>query len=382
MFKNLYENSVANTYGRFDVEIVKGNGAVFYDTDNKKYIDFTSGIGVNSLGFCDNDWSRAVSEQAAKLNHISNLYYTQPAGELAEKLTSITGYSKVFFSNSGAEANEGAIKAARKYSYDKYGEGRFTILSLENSFHGRTLTTLSATAQPALQKGFSPLTCGFKYVPAGDIDAIKQRLTDDVCAVMLEYIQGEGGVNVLEKDYIEKLYALCAKKDILIIADEVQTGIGRTGKILCGEHYNVKADITTLAKGLGGGLPIGAVLFNEKTSQVLGHGTHGTTYGGNPIVCAGANVVLNKICEKDFLESVIKKGDYIRQELESYAKIDGIGLMLGLNLKDKTALDVVKQAIEKGLLTLTAKEKLRLLPPLNINKKELIDGVAILKEII
>ncbi|MCL2014121.1 MAG: acetylornithine/succinylornithine family transaminase [Oscillospiraceae bacterium] len=392
MFKHLYEKSTADTYGRFDVEIISGKGATCIDAGGKKYIDFTSGIGVNSLGFCDPDWSAAVAGQAGKLNHTSNLYYTSPGGELCAKLTSLTGYSKVFLCNSGAEATEGAIKAVRKYSHDKYGENRHTILTLKNSFHGRTLTALTATGQENLQAGFAPLTPGFKYIPANDINALQNELnstdengvcrTNTVCSVMIEFIQGEGGVIPLDKDYIKQLFELCAQKDVLVIADEVQTGIGRTGKFLCAEHYNVNADITTLAKGLGGGLPIGAILFNEKTAAILGRGSHGSTYGGNPIVCAGANVVLQKVSDPGFLVNVNRAGDYLQSKLKTHCDVSGAGLMLGLELKNKKAADVALQTTKSGLLTLIAKNKLRLLPPLNISEQELEAGLEILLEVL
>lgn len=379
---------ILQTYARQPVVFVKGKGAVAYDEDGKEYIDLGSGIGVNSLGFCDEDWSNAVSKQASTLQHVSNLYYTKPMVDLAEALCKSTGYSRAFLCNSGAEANEGAIKLARKYSYDKYGmeAGRSKIVTLVNSFHGRTITTLSATGQDVFHDYFFPFTDGFEYVQANDIETLKQAVSDNrCCAVMLEFIQGEGGVIPLEQPYIDELYQYCTEHDILIIADEVQTGLGRTGKLLASEHYGIKPDITTLAKGLGGGLPIGAVLASDKTAEVMRAGSHGTTFGGNPVACAGANVVLKKISDENFLAEVTAKGEYIRKELsdlDEVLSIDGIGMMLGIKLKTKNSADVVRECIEKGCVPLTAKAKVRLLPPLNISQLELEKAVAILKEVL
>ena len=380
-----FNKNVMGTYGRLDLVIESGEGRECLDEDGKVYIDFGSGIGTNSLGYCDGDWVEAVCNQVKSLQHTSNYYYTKVQSEFAEKLCEITGYSKIFFGNSGAEANECAIKLARKYSYDKYGKGRHTIITLVNSFHGRTLCTLSATGQDSFHNYFFPFVEGFEYSKANDIEDLKSKLNNTVCAVMIEYVQGEGGVIALEKEYVSQLFKLCEEKDILVIADEVQTGVGRTGKFLAGEHYGVKADITTLAKGLGGGLPIGACLANEKCAEVLTAGTHGSTFGGNPISCAGGLAVLNKVSSEWFLDNVAEMGRYIREkliEIDEVKDISGLGLMIGIELKSKSAPDIVKKALENGLLLLTAKEKVRLLPPLNISHKEFQKGLAILANIL
>ena len=372
---------ILGTYGRFDLYIVRGKGAVCEDEQGKKYIDLGSGIGVNSLGYCDDGWVKAVEEQLETLQHTSNLYYTSPGALLAEALCSRTGYSKVFFCNSGAEANEAAIKTARKYSFDKYGQGRNKIITLNKSFHGRTMATLTATAQEAMHNFFFPFNEGFEYCEK-DIEDIKSR--QGVCAVMLEFIQGEGGVIPLDKHFVEQVYDYCKSNDILFIADEVQTGVGRTGRFLCSEHYGVKPDVTTLAKGLGGGLPIGAMLAGEKCEGVMGAGTHGSTFGGNPVVCAGGRYVLSRLTD-EFLGEVREKGELVK-ELLSGAKgvksVSGLGLMLGIELEEKKASDVVKECINRGVIPLTAKEKVRLLPPLIITKEELKKAVGILKEVI
>ena len=383
-FKDLDKKYIMNTYNRDDVELVEGSGCIVKDIQGKSYIDLSSGIGVNSLGFCDKKWSKAVSKQAKKLNHVSNLYYSQPCVTLAKKLCKRTGYDSVFFANSGAEANEGAIKVARKYSFDKYKEGRSTIVTLVNSFHGRTITTLSATGQDVFHNYFYPFTEGFKYIEANNIQLLKEALTKDVCAVMFECIQGEGGVMELSKEYVQELVKICKNKDILVICDEVQTGVGRTGYFLASQYYDIKPDITTLAKGLGGGLPIGAFLVKKKLSATLGYSMHGTTFGGNPIVCAGANVVVDTINE-DFLNEVKNKADYIRKalsEIDEIKSITGIGLMIGLELKTKKATDVVKEGIKNGLIMLTAKSKVRLLPPLVITYEEIDQAIDILKNIL
>lgn len=376
---------IMNTYARYDACIVKGKGATCYDINNKEYIDFTSGIGVNSLGFADDAWVEAVTNQAKNLAHISNLYYTLPDVELAKLLCEKTGYSRVFFGNSGAEANEGAIKVARKYSFDKYGEGRNKIVTLVNSFHGRTVTTLSATGQDVFHNYFFPFTEGFAYSKANDFEDFLKVVDDTTCAVMLEYIQGEGGVNALDLYYVKKVFDYCNERDILVIADEVQTGIGRTGKLLCGENFGVKADITTLAKGLGGGLPIGAVLVNEKLEDVLNAGSHGTTFGANPIVCAGALAVLKKVSDENFLKEVALKGEKIKASLlcsKEVKSISGLGLMIGIELNEKVSSEVLKKCLEKGLMVLTAKTKVRLLPPLTITNDEIVKGLDILWKVL
>ena len=380
-----FNDNVMGTYGRQELVIQSGEGRECVGEDGKTYIDFGSGIGTNSLGYCDSEWVEAVCEQVKSLQHTSNYYYTKVQAEFAEKLCEITGYSKIFFGNSGAEANECAIKLARKYSFDKYGKGRHTIITLENSFHGRTLCTLSATGQESFHNYFFPFVEGFEYSKANDIEDLKSKLDGTVCAVMLEYVQGEGGVIALDKEYVCELFKLCDENDILVIADEVQTGVGRTGKFLAGEHYNVKADITTLAKGLAGGLPIGACLANEKCAEVLTAGTHGSTFGGNPIACAGGLAVLNKVSSEGFLENVAEMGRYISEklnEIDEVENVSGLGLMIGVELKTKSAPDIVNKALKNGLLLLTAKNKVRLLPPLNISRKEFQKGLAILANIL
>ena len=372
---------IMNTYARFDSCIVSGEGATLTDINGKTLIDLTSGIGVNSLGYGDEGWVNAVSAQVAKLAHISNLYYTLPNVELATLLCEKTGYDKVFFANSGAEANEGAIKLARKYSYDKYGKGRSTIITLKNSFHGRTITTLTATGQEQFHDFFFPFTEGFKYVAANDLSDLNEQLDETVCAIIVEFVQGEGGVCNIDKDYVNIVTKLCKERDILLVADEVQTGIGRTGKLLCSEHYGVMPDVTTLAKGLGGGLPIGAVLATQKVSAVLSYGQHGTTFGGNPIACAGACEVIKRVSQPEFLQEVNEKSEHIKQKLAKVSEIEDIsgqGLMLGLTLKTKSASEVAKKCVDAGVLVLTAKAKVRLLPPLNISWDELDKGLELL----
>lgn len=374
---------VMNTYARFDLLIERGEGALCYDENGRKYIDLTSGIGVNSLGYSDADWAGAVAAQAGRLNHTSNLFYTEPCALLAEKLCLRTGYDKVFFANSGAEANECAIKLARKYSYDKYGEGRSKVLTLVNSFHGRTISTLSATGQDGYHKWFFPFTEGFEYVAAGDIGAL-DKAADGACALIVEFVQGEGGVVALDKEFVQKAYDLCRRRDILFIADEVQTGMGRTGRLLASEHFGIRPDVTTLAKGLGGGLPIGAVLALGEAADTLGFGMHGSTFGGNPIVCAGAGVVLDKLDGK-LLADVERKGEYIRRRLvdcEGAASVSGLGMMVGILPAHGTAKDIAKKAITEGLLVLTAKDRVRLLPPLTITDAQLEKGMDILTGIL
>lgn len=380
-----FDKHVMHSYKRYPLVMQKGEGRRCTDENGKTYIDFGSGIGTNSLGYCDEKWADAVCKQVRTLQHSSNYYYTGVQAEFAEKLCETSGYDSVFFGNSGAEANECAIKLARKYSFDKYGKNRHNIITLVNSFHGRTIATLSATGQDVFHNYFFPFLEGFINVKANDIDDLKSKLDDTVCAVMLEYIQGEGGVNALSQDFVNAIYELCEKKDILVIADEVQTGAGRTGKFLAGEHFGKKADITTMAKGLAGGIPIGACLTNEKCSNVLSAGAHGSTFGGNPIACAGGIAVLERINSDGFLDEVNEKAVFIRKELEKCSEIEsvsGIGLMIGIKLKTKKASDVAQKALEKGLLILTAKDKVRLLPPLTISMEELGDGIKILRDIL
>lgn len=381
--KNLDDTYVMHTYGRYPVAIESGKGATCYDPAGKAYIDFTSGIGVNALGFADDGWVAAVTAQLQKFQHISNLYYTEPCAQVAKLLCEKSGMKKVFFGNSGAEANEGAIKAARKYSFLKYGAGRNKIVALENSFHGRTMAALSATGQAAYHDFFFPFVEGFVFAKANDTADTLSKLTDDVCAVMMELVQGEGGVTALEKDYVQAVYQACQEKDILFIVDEVQTGIGRTGSFYSYQQFDIQPDLVSSAKGLGGGLPIGAVLFGEKTKEALVPGDHGSTFGGNPVVCAGAVEILNRM-DDAFLAEVAKKGAYLKAEIEKMPHVTGVagmGMMLGIEL-DTDVKPIVTTLMEQGLLVLTAKHKMRLLPPLTITQEELEKGLSILKAVL
>lgn len=366
--KCLDKSFVAPTYGRFDLEIVKGKGSYVYDEKGKEYIDLSTGIAVSTFGVSDEEWKSAVIAQLNAFSHTSNLYYTRPQTELAQALCQRTGLKKVFFSNSGAEANECAIKVARKYSEDKYGAGRHTILTLKNSFHGRTLATLSATGQDVFHSLFNPLVEGFRHTIANDIaDFEKQIIDGSVCAVMVEIVQGEGGVMPLEKDYIEKVYKICQQKDILLICDEVQCGNGRTGKLYGYMNFDIMPDVVSTAKGLAGGLPLGATMLGEKVENVLTPGTHGSTFGGNPVCSAGALNVLNRIDEK-LLAEVREKSKYIFETLgkaKGVKSVSGLGLMIGIET-EKDASTIVNQCIEKGVLVIKAKNKVRLLPALNI----------------
>lgn len=376
-----FNQYVMPSYGRYDLVLEKGEGRQAVDENGKEYIDFGSGIGTNSLGYCNEDWVKAVCDQAHKIQHTSNYYYTKVQADFAKALCETAGYTDMFFGNSGAEANECAIKIARKYSFDKYGKGRHNIITLVNSFHGRTLCTLSATGQDVFHNYFFPFVEGFVNVEANNIEDLRAKLDDTVCAVMFEYIQGEGGVMALQQEFVDEIFRLCAEKDVLTIADEVQTGVGRTGKFLAGDNFGKKADLTTLAKGLAGGVPIGVCLSGDKCAKVLTPGTHGSTFGGNPISCAGGLAVLKKVNEPGFLDEVAKKGEYIREKLltsPEVASVSGIGMMIGAELKTKKAGDVAKAALDKGLLILTAKTKVRLLPPLTITYEEIDKGMEIL----
>lgn len=379
--KELDNEYVAHAYGRFDVCLNNGKGAILYDEDGKKYIDFGSGIGVNAFGIADDEWKAAVTAQLDKVQHTSNLYYTRPCAELAKLLCDKTGMKKVFFSNSGAEANEGAIKFARKYSFDKYGEGRKTIITLCDSFHGRTITTLAATGQDEFHTIFAPFTEGFKYCPANDSEALKNMITDDVCAIMFECIQGEGGVNTLTQEFVSTIADICKDKDIIMICDEVQTGNGRTGKYFAYEHFGVTPDIVTTAKGLGGGLPIGAVLFGEKVADCVTPSSHGSTFGGNPIAAAGAVSIVSRI-DDTLLGEVSEKSEYILSKIKEFKgvkSISGIGLMIGIET-ERNASDIAKECLSNGLLVLTAHHnKVRLLPPLIIGYDDIDEGLKILK---
>jgi acetylornithine/N-succinyldiaminopimelate aminotransferase len=381
--KELDNQYVAHAYGRFDVALTKGQSSTLYDENGKKYIDFGSGIGVTAFGINDPVWTKAVEEQLHRVQHTSNLYYTAPCAKLAQLLCEKSGMKKVFFGNSGAEANEGAIKFARKYSFDKYGAGRSTIITLVNSFHGRTITTLAATGQDSFHTVFDPFTPGFKYCPANDIEALQAAATDDVCAVLFECVQGEGGVNNLSPTFVSAIAKLAKEKDILIAVDEVQTGNGRTGTYFAYQQYGITPDIVTTAKGLGGGLPIGAVLFGEKLQDTMTPGSHGSTFGGNPVVAAGACSIVERI-DDDFLSEVRRKSEKIRTALanvKGVKSISGMGLMLGIET-DKPAGEVAKACLANGLLILTAKTKLRLLPALNISDAELDEGLEILKGVL
>nr|WP_326214720.1 aspartate aminotransferase family protein [uncultured Oscillibacter sp.] len=382
--KALTGQYIMNTYGRFPVAIDHGEGATLYDPEGNAYIDFASGIGVTSLGYGDPKWVEAITAQAKKLGHVSNLFYTEPAARLAEILCKRTGESCVFFANGGGEANEGMIKLARKYSFDKYGKGRATIVTLKNSFHGRTITTLMATGQEVFHNYFFPFTEGFRYAPANDLAALEDQ-GGDVCAVMMELIQGEGGVLPLDKDYVQAVAKLCAERDWLLLVDEVQSGVGRTGSLFAFQQYGVLPDVVSFAKGIAGGLPMSGIMANEKCRNVLGPGMHATTFGANP-VCAAAGLVVQETLTDAFLEDVQAKGTYLRNRIEDMklpclGKTRGMGLMIGVEVKDGwTNKDLASKLIENGLLVLTAGPGLRLLPPLVISKEEMDAGLAIMEK--
>ena len=379
--KGLDEAYVLQTYGRNQVAIDHGRGAVLWDTEGKQYIDFTSGIGVCSLGYANEAWAKAIYDQAMKVGHISNLFYTEPYARLASRLAPAAGMAAAFFGNSGAEANEGMIKVARKYSYEKYGEGRATIITLKNSFHGRTITTLKATGQDHFHEFFFPFTEGFRYAEANSMDSLMAAAGDDVCGVMMELIQGEGGVNPLDQDYVRAVAKLCAERDWLLLADEVQTGVGRTGSMFAFQQFGVQPDVVTFAKGIAGGLPFGGFMVNEKCRGVLRAGDHGSTFGGNPIAAAAACHVLDRM-DGAFLAQVTEKGDYLRAQVEELAlpclgKTRGMGLMTGVEVKEGwTNRDLAAKLISSGLLVLTAGPGLRFLPPLICTK----DDVDVLVE--
>ncbi len=375
---------IAGTYNRFPVNIVSGKGSVVFDENGKRYIDMGSGIGVTAFGIADGEWVEAVTKQLNSVQHMSNLYYTSPCSELAQLLCEKTGFKKVFFSNSGAEANECAIKVARKYIDDKCGDKSSVIVTLNNSFHGRTITTLAATGQEHYHELFQPLTKGFCHIDAGtelyELEAVAAH--SRIAAVMIECVQGEGGVNAIDKSFAKKVEKFCRERDILLIVDEVQTGNGRTGKLYAYMNYDIKPDIVTTAKGLGGGLPIGAVLLGDKVENTLGFGDHGSTFGGNPVACAGAISIINRL-DDDFLKSVEEKSRYIFDALngaESILSVSGMGLMIGIKTV-KPASDIVKACMEKGVLCLTAKDKVRLLPALNISQDVLKEAIDIIKSV-
>ena len=373
---------IANTYARFPIEIVSGKGSTVVDSDGKEYIDMGSGIAVNIFGMCDEEWTAAVAKQLTVCQHTSNLYYSAPCVKLAELLCEKTGMKKVFFGNSGAEANEGAIKTARKYAFEKKGKDYYKILTLNNSFHGRTITTLAATGQDVFHNDFLPLTEGFVYTDANDVEMLRKVVSENkLAAIMFETVQGEGGVVPLTQEFVNAIKDICEKEDILMIVDEVQTGNGRTGKLFGYMHYGITPDIVTTAKGLGGGLPIGAVIMGEKTKDALTSGTHGSTFGGNPVSCAGAVNVISRLTF-GFLEEVNRKSKYIIDELKNadgVKSVTGLGLMLGIET-EKDASEVIKICQENGVLPIKAKNKVRLLPPLNITDDELIKAISVIKK--
>lgn len=373
---------IANTYARFNLVVSEGEGSVLKDVDGKTYIDCATGIGVNAFGINDPVWKAAVTEQICKIQHVCNLYYAEPQVKLAKLLCKKTGASRVFFGNSGAEANECAIKTARKYSFDKYGEGRYEIITLKNSFHGRTLATLTATGQDGFHKYFSPFVQGFRYAQP-TMRGIVDEYTEKTCAVMIEVIQGESGVNVLDGEFLANLQAFCDERDILLIIDEVQTGNGRTGWLYAYEAFGLKPDIVTTAKALGGGLPIGACMLFDKCKDTLKAGDHGTTFGGNPVACAGAFSIIERIDEELLLE-IRGKGAYFKENLsriKNVKSVSGMGLMIGIETT-KPAREVAEKCLEKGLIVLTAHSKIRLLPPFNIRKSEIDEAIRILNEVI
>jgi len=379
-----HDQHVMGTYGRFPIAISHGEGSRLYDFDGKEYIDFTSGIGVNSLGYGNPAWVQAITDQAKKLGHISNLYYTEPAAKVANQLCERTGFSKVFFANSGAESNEGIIKLARKYSRDKYGEGRHGIVTLNGSFHGRTISTLAATGQDVFHQHFFPFTEGFRHVPVGDMETLKSACGSDTCAVMIELIQGEGGVLPLDKTYVQEIAAFCKQHDILLMVDEVQTGAGRTGSLFAFQQYGIVPDVISFAKGIAGGMPFGGFMVQEHCGAVLGPTTHGTTYGGNPLGAAAAAVVLDTLTD-EFMAEVVAKGQYIQDKIAAMnspyvAEIRGMGLMIGVILKDIAHRELVGKLNDAGLMALTAgSATLRFLPPLTITYEEIDRGLAILQ---
>ena len=377
------KNYVAGTYSRFPVEIVKGKGSLLYDGDGSQYIDMGTGIAVNTFGACDGIWAEAVKAQLDRVQHVSNIFYSYPCVELAELLCKATGMRKVFFGNSGAEANECAIKVARKYAAERHGGDCYNIITLKNSFHGRTITTLAATGQDVFHKNFQPLTPGFAYADANDLQSVKDLASKfKTAAVMIECVQGEGGVLPLEESFVKGLYNFCVEKDILLIVDEVQTGNGRTGKQYAYMNYGIQPDLVTTAKGLGGGLPIGACIFGGKVKDVLSYGDHGSTFGGNPIAAAGAVSIIKRLDESVF-DGVIKRSNYIFENLsgaDGIVSVNGMGLMIGIQT-EKPAKQVVTECIGRGVLCLTAKDRVRLLPALNIPFNLLEKAIEIIKQV-
>ena len=380
---------IANTYARFPVTIVKGKGSLVWDDTGKEYIDLSTGIAVDIFGVADEEWVAAVTKQLGTLQHISNLYYTEPCAKLAQMLCEKTGMKKVFFGNSGAEANECAIKAARKWSEEKKGKEYATIITLKNSFHGRTITTLAATGQDVFHHDFTPLTEGFVYAEPNDLADLEQLIKTNKCAaVMMEVVQGEGGVMPLDEAYVKGAAKLCEEYDLLLICDEVQVGNGRSGKLYGYMHYGIQPDIVSTAKGLAGGLPLGATLLGGKVQNVLTAGTHGSTFGGNLLACRAAQTVLSVVDQPQFLASVKEKGEYIREQLlamhsPAIREVRGMGLMLGIGVDPQKRSDYVRALQEKGVLVLTAGEDtIRLLPPLVITKEDIDQALACMKEVL
>ena len=386
--KNEENKYVMNTYGRFPIALDHGKGATLWDVEGKKYIDLASGIGVNCMGYDNQILIDAITQQAHKIMHASNLFTTEPMVQVAKKLVEKTHLNgKVFFANSGAESNEGAIKLARKYSFDKYGEGRYKIVTLVNSFHGRTVTTLKATGQDRFHNYFFPFTEGFDYAVANDIDDVRRKADDMTCAIMMELVQGEGGVLPLDQEFVKQVEALCREKDMLLIIDEVQTGIGRTGSLFAFQQYGIRPDVVTMAKGLGGGVPIGAVLAADTCCNVLTPGTHATTFGGTPLVCASANAVLDHVGDPKFLHEVTEKGEYLKNGILALGKdsihgVRGMGLMLGIIVDEGKHSAFANKLIENGVLAITAgKNAVRLLPPLVISKEEMDEALAVMAKV-
>ena len=378
---------VMQTYGRFPVTIARGEGAHFWDLEGRRYVDFTSGIGVNSLGSCHPAWIAAIEAQIHKFGHTSNLFYTEPCVRLAQTLTARTGMANAFFANGGGEANEGMIKLARKYSFDKYGAGRSNIVTLRQSFHGRTVTTLAATGQDVFHNYFFPFPEGFRYAEPDDLDSVRAAAGTDSCAVMLELIQGEGGVRPLDADFVRAVAAFCRERDLLLLVDEVQTGVGRTGSLFAFQQYGILPDVCSFAKGIAGGLPMSGILANEKCRKVLTPGTHATTFGGNPVCAAAALAVLDTL-DTATLNQVTDKGFYLREQIEALGSpyvrdVRGMGLMVGVGIQGMTHAEAAAKLREAGLLCLTAgSDTLRLLPPLTITKAELDEGLAIMKKVL
>lgn len=382
--KNQLDENIMPSYSRFDAALVSGKNATAKGVDGREYIDFTSGIGVNCLGYADEKWAAAVARQAATIQHISNLYYSPVQTELAEKLCKLSGMSKVFFGNSGAEANECCIKLARKYGEDLLGKKGPEIITLKNSFHGRTVTTLAATGQDVFHEHFLPITQGFRYADA-NMESVKSCVTDQTCAVLVELIQGEGGVVPMEKTFVKELRKYCTEHKILMMIDEVQTGVGRTGAFYCYQNYDIVPDAISSAKAIAGGLPMGACLCGEKLGGLLGKGLHGSTFGGNPVVCAGALAVAERVGNPEFLKEVKAKGAYFTEKLRAMkgiSEVRGMGLMLGAKPGRGTSGEIAAKCVENGLLILTAKDMLRFLPPLTITKQETDKGLAILEKVL